>query len=236
MHTTDATPLIRARGLSRTYDQGGIAQHVLRDADLDVAAGEQVALIGRSGSGKSTLLNLLAGIDRPDAGSILIGDVALHALDETARTRFRRTHIGFVYQFFNLIPTLTAVENAALPLELTGTPRRRALRRAREDLATLGLAARADAIPDQLSGGERQRVAVARALIHAPTLVLADEPTGNLDVAIGRQVLAQLQGLCRERGTTLVTVTHSGEVAAGADRVLTLEAGRLRETGEVQTW
>ncbi|MDX5334077.1 MAG: ABC transporter ATP-binding protein [Gammaproteobacteria bacterium] len=233
---TGTAPLIQVRRLARAYGEGGGIHPVLRDASLDIAAGEQLALIGRSGSGKSTLLNLLAGIDRPDAGSIRIDGVALEALDETARTRFRRRHIGFVYQFFNLIPTLTATENAALPLELNGWKRREALARARHDLDTLGLAGRADAFPDQLSGGERQRVAIARALVHAPRLVLADEPTGNLDVEIGRGVLAQLQSLCRQRGATLVTVTHSAEVAGAADRVLTLADGQLTETREVRAW
>ncbi|MBD3619725.1 MAG: ABC transporter ATP-binding protein [Chromatiales bacterium] len=233
---TETAPLIQVRHLARAYGEGDALHPVLREASLDIVAGEQLALIGRSGSGKSTLLNLLAGIDRPDAGSIRIDGVALEALDETARTRFRRRHIGFVYQFFNLIPTLTATENAARPLELNGWARREALARARHDLDALGLAGRTEAFPDQLSGGERQRVAIARALVHAPRLVLADEPTGNLDVEIGREVLAQLQSLCRQRGATLITVTHSAEVAGGADRVLTLADGQLTETREVRAW
>ena len=225
--TADDTPLVCLDALTKRYHDGSTGHTVLRGMDLDIGRGEQVALIGRSGSGKSTLLNLMAGIDRPDSGHIRIDGVALESLSETDSTRFRRNHIGFVYQFFNLIPTLTAVENAALPLELTGTPRETALSQARDDLAALGLESRADAFPDQLSGGECQRVAISRALIHAPLLVLADETTCNLDAETGRQVLALLQDRCRDRQATLVIVTHSREVAAGADRILTLADGRI---------
>ena len=223
------TPLVHIEGLCKAYDDGTRVHEVLGDTDLVIERGAQVALIGRSGSGKSTLLNLLAGIDRPDRGRIQVDGTDLTALDETTRTRFRRRHIGFVYQFFNLVPTLTAAENVALPLELTGSGRREALAHARADLATMGLGERTEAFPDQLSGGECQRVAIARALAHAPGLVLADEPTGNLDADTGRQVLALLQTRCRERGAGLVIVTHSREVAGGADRVLTLTEGRITE-------
>lgn len=221
--------LVRIEALCKTYDDGSTVHPVLADVDLQIDRGIQVALIGRSGSGKSTLLNLLAGIDRPDSGHITVAGRDLTVLDETERTRFRRYHIGFVYQFFNLVPTLTAAENVALPLELTGTHRRDALARAREDLVEMGLQGREDAFPDQLSGGECQRVAIARALAHAPGLVLADEPTGNLDAEIGRQVLRLLQNRCRERDAALVIVTHSREVAAGTDRVLTLTDGKVAE-------
>jgi len=223
------TPLVRIEGLSKAYDDGSTVHAVLGNTDLVIERGAQIALIGRSGSGKSTLLNLLAGIDRPDRGRIHVDGTDLTALGETARTRFRRRHIGFVYQFFNLIPTLTAAENVALPLELTGAGRNEALARAQSDLAAMGLGNRAKAFPDQLSGGECQRVAIARALAHAPGLVLADEPTGNLDADTGRQVLGLLQARCRERGAGLVIVTHSREVASGADRVLTLSDGRITE-------
>lgn len=229
-------PTLRLTGLSKTYDDGTRSHPVLRDAHLELERAAQVALIGRSGSGKSTLLNLMAGIDRPDRGQVEVNGIELGGLDETARTRFRRRHIGFVYQFFNLIPTLTAQENVALPLELTGTSRRRALERARQDLTLMGLDDRATAFPDQLSGGECQRVAIARALAHAPSLVLADEPTGNLDAETGRRVLDLLQSRCRERDATLVIVTHSREVANGADRTLTLQDGKITELEGAFAW
>jgi len=224
-----ATGLLAARGLGKTYREGDREHLVLGGVDLDIAPGEQVALIGRSGSGKSTLLNLLGGIDRPDAGTIHIRGTLFSALGEPARTRFRRRHIGFVYQAFNLIPTLTALENVALPLELTGVPSPDAEARAADILARIGLGERARAFPDRLSGGEQQRVAIARALIHQPALVLADEPTGNLDARTGRQVLDLLGDLFTDRGNGLLIVTHSLEVARRADRILSLEDGGLEE-------
>ncbi|MCU0971884.1 MAG: ABC transporter ATP-binding protein [Gammaproteobacteria bacterium] len=178
-------PLLEARQLARSYREGGAVRTVLHGADLRLDAGECVALLGRSGCGKSTLLNLLGGIDRPDAGTVTVDGIAMGDLEEPERTLFRRRHLGFVYQSFNLIPTLTTGENVGLPLELNGVPAAEAAPRIAAILEAVGLGDRAGAFPDQLSGGEQQRVAVARALVHRPRLVLADEPTGNLDAETG---------------------------------------------------
>jgi putative ABC transport system ATP-binding protein len=189
-----------------------------------VAQGELVALLGPSGSGKSTLLNVIAGLDAPDSGTVRVGGRDVAALDERQRTLLRRREIGFVFQFFNLVPTLTVLENIQLPLELTGQPTGNA---ARELLHRVGLESRWRAFPDELSGGEQQRIAVARALAHGPRLVLADEPTGNLDSATGARVLDLLTELIRERGTTMLVATHSDAVVARADRVMALRDGRI---------
>ena len=226
--------LLQVQGLRRDFREGERTRSVLHNADVEVARGEIVALLGRSGSGKSTLLNLLSGIDHPDAGSIVMDGVRLDRLSERQRTLFRRHHIGFVYQFFNLIPTLTVAENVRLPLELVG--RDRVEETAAQMLAEVELAQRAEAYPDRLSGGEQQRVAIARALVHDPPLILADEPTGNLDADSGARVLALLQRLVRERRQTLILVTHSREVAAIADRVLLLEDGRLAAGDAASGW
>ncbi len=221
--------LIQVRGLAKVYREGGREHPVLHGLDLRVAAGELVVLLGRSGSGKSTLLNLLGGIDLPTSGEIRVAGISLGRLSERERTLFRRRHVGFVFQFFNLIPTLTALENLMLPLELTGRSGPQARQGALRLLEQVGLADRADSFPDRLSGGEQQRVAVARALVHDPDLVLADEPTGNLDLETGRQVLDLLDTLTRRAGKTLLMVTHSPEVIGRADRILTVHAGRLVE-------
>ena len=189
--------------------------------------GEIVAIVGRSGSGKSTLLNLLAGLDMPDSGSIWVGDSCITALNDRGRTLFRRAHVGFVFQFFNLIPTLTVGENVRLTAELSGWPSADAQKQADRMLGEVGLLDRARAYADKLSGGEQQRVAIARALCADPPLILADEPTGNLDVDTGAQVMHLLARLTRERGKTLIMVTHSAEIAAMADRVFRLDHGRL---------
>jgi putative ABC transport system ATP-binding protein len=199
--------------------------------DAAVRAGERVAILGPSGSGKSTLLNLVSGIDLPDEGTVRIGGTDLTALSEHERTLFRRHHVGFVFQFYNLLPTLTVLENLLLPVELKGAVEPRDEARARELLERVGLADRSDAFPDRLSGGEQQRVAVARALVHEPTLVLADEPTGNLDEDTGQRVADLLDELVRAHGRTLVVVTHSRELAARMDRVLRMSHGRLEEVG-----
>lgn len=232
----DQSPIVRVVGLGKSYWEGGERQQVLAGVDLEVQAGQCVALLGRSGSGKSTLLSLLAGIDRPDAGELHIAGQPLHRLPERERTLFRRQHIGFVYQFFNLIPTLTVLENVLLPLELNGWPERRAQERAVWLLGEVGLGTRADSYPDRLSGGEQQRVAIARALAQQPDLVLADEPTGNLDASTGRQMLALLLDLTRRAGHALMLVTHSQEVAHHADRIWVLDEGRLRDDGQHLTW
>ena len=227
-------PALRLAGLGRSYREGEELHPVLRRADAEVMPGESVALLGRSGSGKSTLLNLIAGIDRPDAGEVIVAGVPVSRLDEPELTLFRRRHIGFVYQFFNLIPTLTARENVALPLELNQVED--AAARVVGMLEAVGLAERSNAYPDQLSGGEQQRVAVARALVHRPPLVLADEPTGNLDQETGERVLDLMLGLVREAGCSLVLVTHSLAVARRADRLLTLAGGALTEQGAELAW
>jgi putative ABC transport system ATP-binding protein len=191
--------------------------------------GEAVAIIGRSGSGKSTLLNLVSGIDRPDSGTVEIDGREVTALGEPALTLFRRAHIGFVYQFFNLIPTLDVEENVRLVLELNGVRGAGARRRSSAMLTQVGLGDRLHSAIDQLSGGERQRVAIARALVHEPALVLADEPTGNLDEETSGELLPVLLSLTRARGATLLIVTHDSQLAAAADRALELREGRLHE-------
>jgi len=225
--------LIQAQRLTKTYLEGGTRHPVLTGVDLQVAAGECVALLGRSGCGKSTLLNLLAGIDRPDSGAVSIDGRDLHLLSERERTLFRRSGIGFVYQFFNLIPTLSVAENVRLPLELNRWPEGRIVQRVESLLEQLGLGERAGTFPDRLSGGEQQRVAIARALGPEPPLVLADEPTGNLDATSGQQILELLLQLTRGNGHTLLVVTHSLAVARAADRLLLLEEGQLRQ-GDIE--
>jgi putative ABC transport system ATP-binding protein len=221
---TGLEALIQLRGVHKAYDDGDTRHDVLTGVDLDVAAGELVALRGPSGSGKSTLLNVIAGLDAPDAGTIRVAGSDVAALTERDRTLLRRREIGFVFQFFNLIPTLTAFENVLLPLELTG---RRDAARARNLLDRVGLGGRGRAFPDELSGGEQQRVAIARALAHEPRLLLADEPTGNLDAATGDAVLDILTALVRERGTTMLVATHSAAVVERASRVVTIRDGRI---------
>ena len=221
--------MLSIRRLCRSFREGERVHRVLEGLDAEVGAGERIAVMGRSGSGKSTLLNLVSGIDRADSGSVLIDGLEVTALGEPARTLFRRAHIGFVYQFFNLIPTLDVAENVRLVLELNGVRGRTARERSLAVLAALGLRARANDAVDALSGGEQQRVAIARALVHAPKLLLADEPTGNLDDATAGEVLPALLGLTRERGTTLLMVTHDETLAGAADRVLELREGRLHE-------
>jgi putative ABC transport system ATP-binding protein len=225
-------PIIELRGVTKTYREGDTTRAVLVGVDATIRRGELCVLIGRSGSGKSTLLNLIGGIDVPTSGAIVVDGTDLAAASEAARTLFRRHHVGFVFQFFNLIPTLTVEENLRLPLELNGRPRDAARERAASLLAEVGLAGREAAFPEHLSGGEQQRVAVARALVHEPLLVLADEPTGNLDLDTGRQVLELLDRLTRQAGRTMVMATHSAEVMGLADRIFRLQDGRLVETPE----
>ena len=229
MMAAAAAAFIALRNLRKHYTEGDQQRIIFADLNLDIGRGEFVALLGPSGSGKSTLLNLLGGIDLPDAGQIRISDRLLTALSEVERTRFRRRHIGFVFQFFNLIPTLTVAENLLLPLELNGlaTPEQRD--RALELLDEVGLGNRRASFPERLSGGEQQRLALARALVHSPWLLLADEPTGNLDAATGEHILELLLALHRQAETTMVMVTHSQAVAARADRILELEGGHIRE-------
>jgi putative ABC transport system ATP-binding protein len=219
---------VELRSVSKAFEEGGRRRQVLCDLSLTVAAGEVVALVGRSGSGKSTLLNVIAGIDRPSAGTITVDGELISALGERERTLFRRHRLGFVFQAFNLLPTLTVEENVLLPLELVGRARDAGARaQVGKLLAAVGLADRAGTFPDRLSGGEQQRVAVARALAHDPGLVLADEPTGALDGQTGQTVLELLLGLARDQRRSVILVTHSREVARAADRVLVLDSGRL---------
>jgi putative ABC transport system ATP-binding protein len=219
--------VLSIRQLCRNFREGERIHRVLDQLDAQIAAGERVAVMGRSGSGKSTLLNLISGIDRADSGAVYVDGLEVSALAEPARTLFRRAHVGFVYQFFNLIPTLDVAENVRLVLELNGVRGRAARERSLAALADVGLQARAHSAIDALSGGEQQRVAIARAMVHAPKLLLADEPTGNLDDATAQEVLPALLGLSRARGTTLLMVTHDETLARAADRVLELREGRL---------
>lgn len=221
---------IRLENLTKSYAEGGSRRVVLHGANASFTQGEFVAIVGKSGSGKSTLLNLISGIDHTDDGAVWLNGQNLSALDERRRTLFRRQNVGFVFQFFNLIPTLTVEENVVLPLELGGTNGAQAQRRTTALLEAVGLLDRRDTFPDRLSGGEQQRVAIARALVHDPLLVLADEPTGNLDEETGRQVLALLDRLTRQAGKNMILVTHNPEAAAYADRILYLRDGQLHST------
>ncbi len=213
-------------GVSRTYGEGPTAVRALENVDLTIRAGELVVVLGPSGSGKTTLLNLVGGIERPTTGRIAVGGRDITNLGVDALTDVRRDTVGFVFQFFNLIPTLTARENVALIAELTGAP---IGDRVDDVLAAVGLADRGDHFPGQLSGGEQQRVAIARALAKQPPLLLCDEPTGALDVETGRAILGILQQLVRDRGETVVIVTHNAAIAALADRVLRLRSGAIVE-------
>jgi len=217
--------MIRIRDLVMRLPSGGRSLTILDGITLDVGAGEVCAITGPSGSGKSTLLGLIAGLDRPSAGSIAVAGVEITGLDEDALAKFRRATVGYVFQSYHLIPTMTAVENAAVPLEIAGEPD--ALERARALLGDVGLADRAHHYPVQLSGGEQQRVALARAVALGPGLLLADEPTGNLDSATGAQIIELLLALNRRHGSTLVLVTHDEALAGRADRVVKLHDGRI---------
>jgi putative ABC transport system ATP-binding protein len=225
-----APPALELRKVSKSYREGDVERVVLRDVSVTIAGGEIAVLVGRSGSGKSTLLNVIAGIDHPTTGTVVVNGTDLTALDEHARTLFRRRHIGFVFQFFNLIPLLTVEENLLLPLDLNGRADSEGVRRARALLERVGLGGRGDSFPERLSGGEQQRVAIARALIHDPALILADEPTGNLDVETAAGVLDLLDTLAREAGRTVLMVTHSREVVGVADRIFTVQRGSLVES------
>ncbi|MCA9971600.1 MAG: ATP-binding cassette domain-containing protein [Anaerolineales bacterium] len=219
--------VIRLQGLSRRFMRGDSEVQALHGLDLTIRPGEFVALVGPSGSGKSTLLNLLGGLDRPSDGELWLNGLPLHAADGEARTRHRKQHVGFIFQSFNLLPRLTALENVAVPLMLAGVPPAERQARARALLERVGLGHRLDHYPSEMSGGEQQRTAVARALIHGPALVLADEPTGNLDSATGESIMTLLRELNREQGITLIVVTHDAEVAAYADRIVRLRDGAI---------
>ena len=221
------TEFLRFHDLTKSYFEGDVRRIVLQNAHAEFHSGEITAILGKSGSGKSTLLNLISGIDAPDSGQIWVDGQDLTALSERDRTLFRRAQIGFVFQFFNLIPTLTVGENISLPLELNRMPRPQIQKKSREILDAVGLLDRWETFPEKLSGGEQQRVALARALVHDPLLILADEPTGNLDEETGAQMMAMLARLIREQNGTLLIVTHNPEAALHADRILRLSHGQL---------
>jgi putative ABC transport system ATP-binding protein len=213
-------PLIRLRGVTRVYGQGSAEVQALRGVDLDIEAGEFVAIMGPSGSGKSTAMNIIGCLDTPSAGAYLFRGVAVQRLDRDQRALLRRAHLGFVFQGFNLLPRTSAQENVELPLLYRGEPAAARRRAAREALAAVGLAGRESHTPAELSGGQQQRVAIARALVTNPTVLLADEPTGNLDTQRGREIMDLLAGLNRDRGITVLMVTHEPEMAAYARRVV----------------
>ncbi len=224
-----AHPSLQIAGLEKSYLEGDRTHVVLDGVELTIQPGERVAVLGPSGSGKSTILNLVSGIDQPDAGRITVGGTRVDIMTEHERTLFRREQIGFVFQAFNLIPTLSVLENLLLPLELKGRLTDEHIERARALLAEVELLDRADAFPDRLSGGERQRIAVARSIVHEPTLILADEPTGSLDEDRGARIVDLLEGMTREGDGALLLVTHSNELAERMDRIVRLSHGRLLE-------
>jgi putative ABC transport system ATP-binding protein len=216
--------VFRARGITKIYQMGEVQVHALRSADLDLYAGEFMVLLGASGSGKSTLLNILGGLDVPTGGSVWFRDQNLTEADDTALTRYRREHVGFVFQFYNLIPSLTALENVSLVTEIARDPMR-----PEDALVLVGLGERMDHFPAQLSGGEQQRVAIARAVAKRPDVLLCDEPTGALDSKTGRLVLDVLDRVNREIGTTTAVITHNAPIALMADRVVRIADGRIVE-------
>ncbi len=223
--------ILEARDLTRRYILGETTVDALRGVSLTVQSGEFVALMGSSGSGKSTLLHLLGGLDRPTSGDVILGGETISGLDDNAATRLRRDRTGFVFQFFNLIPLLSAVENVGLPFTIAGQDPRRgqAAERIRDVFELVDLAGKQGHRPDQLSAGEQQRVAIARALVNRPSIVLADEPTGNLDFTTGGEILEALWRSCNGRGQTIVLVTHDAKAAAYADRVEVIQDGRIRD-------
>ncbi len=220
--------MIQLKGVSKHY-RGRREVTVLHSIDLEIAKGEMVAIVGPSGSGKSTMLNMMGALDQPTSGEVVIDGHTLSSLDDDGRTRIRRDSIGFIFQFFNLLPSLSAAQNVALPLHLRHWSRAKADARARELLGLVGLGERAEHLPDELSGGERQRVAMARALSAYPPIVLGDEPTGNLDTKTGAEILALIRDLQAKLGTTVVMVTHDMSVAESCPRMVRVRDGRIVE-------
>jgi len=223
------SPFIELKNLTKIYREGIVENIVLSDVNLTVYQGELIILLGRSGSGKSTLLNLISGIDLPSRGEVFVSNQNLMRMSEQQRTIFRKKHIGFIFQFFNLIPTLTVEENLLLPLELNNRNGKSATNLTLQMLQDVGLRNRAKSYPDRLSGGEQQRIAIARALIHDPSIILADEPTGNLDYETGKQIIHFLDRLVRKNRKTMIMATHSQELIGRADRIFFVRDGKLVE-------
>jgi len=226
-----AAPLVSIRHLAKSYQRGAQTVPVLSDISLDIAEGDFIALMGPSGSGKSTLLNLIAGIDRPDSGELIVGGVDISDLPESALADWRAAHVGFIFQFYNLMPVLTAFENVELPLMLTRLSRAERRERVELVLRMVNLAERMDHYPSELSGGQQQRVAIARALITDPTLIVADEPTGDLDRTSATEILSMLQRLNADLGKTIIMVTHDAHAAEAAKSLVHLEKGELTDGG-----
>jgi putative ABC transport system ATP-binding protein len=221
--------MVRAAGVVRSFDTGKVIVHALRGVDLEVKRGEMVAIMGPSGCGKTTLLNCLSGLDQVDGGEVFIEGVALNSLSDTERTRYRARRMGFVFQFYNLLTVLSAVENVELPLLLASVSGKEARQRAMEALALVGLAERADHTPGELSGGERQRVTIARALVNNPAIVWADEPTGDLDSTNAEEIITLMSRLNKEQGITFAIVTHDISVGRRADRIVRMMDGEIVE-------
>ena len=229
-----AAPIVSARGVTKVFGRGGAAVHALRGVELTVGSGELLMLVGPSGCGKTTLISVLAGILDHDQGEVCVLGQDLKALGNDGRTAFRGRHLGFVFQSFNLLPALTACENAAIPLLILGEPRRQALAKAAELLARVGLGDRLHALPAQLSGGQQQRVAIARALVHDPQLVVCDEPTSALDHQTGQTVMALLKEVAQHAGRALVVVTHDQRIFGYAERIATMDDGHIISLGTPQ--
>ncbi len=223
--------MLELKNISKNYFEGNTKHSVLSNFELSISKGEIIILLGKSGSGKSTLLNIISGIDVPDGGSVSIDGTDITRLSEKERTLTRRNKIGFIFQFFNLIPTLTVKENLQLPLELNNDDNQE--ERIRSILTEVGLLDRANTYPDKLSGGEQQRIAIARALIHNPDIILADEPTGNLDYETGLQIVDLLDRVVKKKGKTMIMVTHSKDVIGLADKIYSLKEGKLTEIKKV---
>jgi putative ABC transport system ATP-binding protein len=226
--------IVEAQTVDKTYDTGKVEVHALRGVDLAVARGEMVAIMGPSGSGKTTLLNCLSGLDAIDAGEVLIEGVALSSMSDRERTDYRARRMGFVFQFYNLMPVLSSVENVELPLLVARVPAREARRRALEALALVGLGDWAEHVPDELSGGQRQRVTIARALVNDPAIVWADEPTGDLDSENAEDVMRLMRRLNVERGLTFLIVTHDIAIGRGCDRIVRMVDGRITEDNRLE--
>jgi putative ABC transport system ATP-binding protein len=229
--TTQTETIIRASDVQKTYDTGNVKVHALRGVSLDIKRGEMAAIMGPSGCGKTTLLNCLAGLDATDSGEIVIDGTPLHSMNDRQKTTLRAKKMGFVFQFYNLLPVLSAIENVELPMLVSGSPAREARERAQEALALVGLTDRASHRPAELSGGQQQRVTIARALATKPAIVWADEPTGDLDSETSQEIMDLLVRLNKENGQTFVIVTHSGEVGARADRIIRMRDGVITDYG-----